>query len=94
RQHRGFSPIAINVGFDVYAMDVLVSLLVFGRISDQVGRRPVSLTALLAQALATDLAVCPPPSPTAPAAGADGPRRPVSRRRNRHPLDWLRRKRP
>ncbi|MFD5057739.1 MFS transporter [Streptomyces sp. NPDC058394] len=52
QQHWGFSPITITVVFGVYALAVLVSLLIFGRISDQVGRRPVLLTALIVQALA------------------------------------------
>lgn len=48
----GFSPITVTVVFGVYAVAVLVSLLVFGKISDHVGRRPVLLSALIAQALA------------------------------------------
>ncbi|MER5600364.1 MFS transporter [Streptomyces sp. NPDC002265] len=52
QQHWGFSPITVTVVFGVYAVAVLVALLVFGRISDQVGRRPVLLTALIAQAAA------------------------------------------
>ncbi|WP_234020659.1 MFS transporter [Streptomyces sp. 142MFCol3.1] len=52
QQHWGFSPITVTVVFGVYAVAVLASLLVFGKISDHVGRRPVLLTALLGQALA------------------------------------------
>ncbi len=52
QQHWGFSPITITVVFGVYALAVLVSLLIFGRISDHVGRRPVLLMALIVQALA------------------------------------------
>ncbi|MFF1838217.1 MFS transporter [Streptomyces sp. NPDC058231] len=52
QQHWGFSPITITVVFGVYALAVLVSLLIFGRISDHVGRRPVLLMALVVQALA------------------------------------------
>ncbi len=48
----GFSPITTTVVFGVYAVAVLVSLLVFGRLSDHVGRRPVLLAALAAQAAA------------------------------------------
>ncbi|MEV7991312.1 MFS transporter [Streptomyces sp. NPDC086077] len=48
----GFSPITVTVVFGVYAVAVLLSLLVFGKISDHVGRRPVLLVALLGQALA------------------------------------------
>jgi MFS family permease len=46
----GFSPVAVTVVFGVYAVAVLVSLLVLGSLSDHVGRRPVLLTALVAQA--------------------------------------------
>ncbi|MGW3915896.1 MFS transporter [Streptomyces sp. NPDC005070] len=52
QQHWGFSPITVTVVFGVYAVAVLVSLLIFGKISDHVGRRPVLLVALLAQVLA------------------------------------------
>ena len=47
----GFSPITITVVFGVYAVAVLVALLVVGGLSDHVGRRPVLLTATLAQAV-------------------------------------------
>jgi MFS family permease len=46
----GFSAITITVIFGVYAVAVLLSLLVFGALSDHVGRRPVLLTALVIQA--------------------------------------------
>jgi MFS family permease len=46
----GFSAITITVIFGVYAVAVLLSLLVFGALSDHVGRRPVLLAALLVQA--------------------------------------------
>lgn len=52
QQHWGFSPITTTVVFGVYALAVLSSLLIFGRVSDQVGRRPVLVTALIVQALA------------------------------------------
>ncbi|MEU6322763.1 MFS transporter [Streptomyces sp. NPDC047009] len=52
QRHWGFSPITVTVVFGLYAMAVLVSLLVFGRISDHVGRRPVLLVALIVQVLA------------------------------------------
>jgi MFS family permease len=52
QQHWGFSPITITVVFGVYALAVLISLLVVGKISDHVGRRPVLLAALGAQAVA------------------------------------------
>jgi predicted MFS family arabinose efflux permease len=47
----GFSDVTITVIFGVYAVAVLASLLVFGSLSDHVGRRPVLITALSAQAL-------------------------------------------
>src|ERR1700733_6548349 len=46
----GFSAITITVIFGVYAVAVLLSLLVFGSLSDHVGRRPVLLAALVMQA--------------------------------------------
>jgi MFS family permease len=46
----GFSPVALTVVFGVYAVAVLVSLLVFGALSDHIGRRPVLTAALVAQA--------------------------------------------
>ncbi|MET7597568.1 MFS transporter [Streptomyces sp. NPDC005481] len=52
QQRWGFSPVTVTVVFGVYAVAVLLSLLVFGKISDHVGRRPVLVTALLGQALA------------------------------------------
>jgi MFS family permease len=45
----GFSPIATTVVFGIYAVAVLTSLLVLGRLSDHVGRRPVLLAALAVQ---------------------------------------------
>jgi len=45
----GFTPITTTVVFGVYAVAVLAALLVFGRLSDYVGRRPVLLTALAVQ---------------------------------------------
>lgn len=45
----GFSPITVTVVFGVYAVAVLASLLVAGRLSDHVGRRPVLLAALATQ---------------------------------------------
>ena len=48
----GFSPITITVVFGVYAFAVLSALLVFGSLSDHVGRRPVLIAATLTQAVA------------------------------------------
>ena len=42
----GFSPMTTTVVFGVYAVAVLLALLVFGRLSDHVGRRPVLFVAL------------------------------------------------
>jgi MFS family permease len=47
-----FSPITTTIVFAVYAVAVLAALLVVGKISDHVGRRPVVLVALAAQAAA------------------------------------------
>src|SRR6201995_1340896 len=46
----GFSPVTITVIFGVSAVAVLASLLVFGSLSDHVGRRPMLLGALVVQA--------------------------------------------
>src|SRR5271154_3801419 len=47
----GFSPVTVTVIFGVYAIAVLASLLVAGSLSDHVGRRPVLIGALGAQAI-------------------------------------------
>src|SRR5260221_13134418 len=46
----GLRPLTITVIFGIYALAVLLALLVAGRLSDHLGRRPVLLTAALAQA--------------------------------------------
>jgi predicted MFS family arabinose efflux permease len=46
----GLSPIMVTGIFGIYAVAVLLALLVAGRLSDYLGRRPVLLTATLAQA--------------------------------------------
>jgi hypothetical protein len=48
----GFSPTTITVVFGVYALAVLAALLVFGSLSDHIGRRPVLLVTALVQAVA------------------------------------------
>jgi MFS family permease len=48
----GFSSTMLTVVFGVYAIAVLSSLLVVGRLSDHVGRRPVLIVAALMQAFA------------------------------------------
>lgn len=47
----GFSPITITAVFGIYAFAVLAALLVFGSLSDYVGRRPVLIAATLVQAV-------------------------------------------
>jgi len=47
----GFSTITTTIIFGVYAVAVLIALLVFGSLSDHIGRRPVLLTAIAVQAL-------------------------------------------
>jgi predicted MFS family arabinose efflux permease len=46
-----FSPVTVTVIFAVYALSLLAMLLVAGRLSDHVGRRPVLFVAAIAQAL-------------------------------------------
>ncbi|MBO0767912.1 MAG: MFS transporter [Solirubrobacterales bacterium] len=47
----GFNDLTLTVIFGAYAVAVLVSLLVFGSLSDHVGRRPPLIIGLAAQAL-------------------------------------------
>ena len=47
----GLSPLMITVVFGVYALAVLTGLLIAGRVSDHLGRRPVLITATVAQAV-------------------------------------------
>jgi MFS family permease len=46
RQLWGFSPLVLTLVYATYAFGVLASLVLAGRVSDEVGRRPVLLTAL------------------------------------------------
>jgi MFS family permease len=55
RQRFGFSELMITVIFATYAAGVIASLLLFGRLSDQIGRRRVLLPGLVLSALS---AVC------------------------------------
>ncbi len=48
----GFSAVSVTAVFGIYALFVLSSLLVFGRISDHIGRRPVLIVTTILQALA------------------------------------------
>ena len=52
RQMWGFSPLTLTVVFASYALALLASLLVFGRASDHLGRRRVTLIALALEAMA------------------------------------------
>src|ERR1700690_1519851 len=47
----GFSPITVTVIFGIYALSGLAALLVVGRLSDHVGRRPVLIAATALQAV-------------------------------------------
>ena len=46
----GFSPIVVTVVFGSYAVALLGALLVVGRLSDHIGRRPVLIAAIAVQA--------------------------------------------
>ena len=47
----GFSSTMLTVAFGIYAIAVLAALLVAGRLSDHIGRRPVLIAATVGQAL-------------------------------------------
>src|SRR2546429_5692815 len=47
QQRWHMSATMLTVVFAIYAIGILVSLLVFGSLSDQIGRRPVLLASLL-----------------------------------------------
>jgi MFS family permease len=51
RQRFGFSELTITVIFATYASGVIAALLLFGRLSDQIGRRRVLLPALVLSGL-------------------------------------------
>jgi len=51
RAEWGFSPTLLTLAFGIYALAVLAALLVAGRLSDHIGRRPVLIAAAAAQAL-------------------------------------------
>lgn len=55
-----FSSLTVTVLFAVYALGVVAALLVFGRLSDQLGRRPVLMLALGLGALSAVLFMLPP----------------------------------
>src|SRR5579875_676570 len=50
REQFGFSELMITVIFATYAAGVIAGLLLFGRLSDEIGRRPVLLGGLLLSA--------------------------------------------
>ena len=52
RELWGFSPLVLTLVYATYAFGVLAALLLAGRVSDDVGRRPVLLAALALQAVA------------------------------------------
>src|SRR4030081_2785133 len=49
----GFSPVVLTLVYATYAFGVLTSLILAGRISDEVGRRPVLIASLGALMVAT-----------------------------------------
>jgi MFS family permease len=51
REEFGFSAFLVTVIFAVYAVGVIAALLLFGALSDQIGRKPVLLAGLVASAL-------------------------------------------
>ena len=55
RELWGFSPLVLTLVYATYAFGVLTALLLAGRVSDDVGRRPVLLTALATLMAATVL---------------------------------------
>src|SRR4051794_13071993 len=48
RELWGFSPLVLTLVYATYAFGVLATLILAGRVSDEVGRRPVLLVALTA----------------------------------------------
>src|SRR3954468_22759855 len=46
RELWGFSPVVLTLIYAVYAFGVLATLILAGRLSDEIGRRPVLLAAL------------------------------------------------
>src|SRR3982750_1968498 len=48
RELWGFSPLVLTLVYATYAFGVLAALLLAGRVSDEVGRRPVLLVSLTA----------------------------------------------
>ncbi|MGW1026804.1 MFS transporter [Streptomyces sp. NPDC002577] len=63
REEFGFSPVTQTLIFAVYAAALVPALLVFGPLSDAIGRRPVLATALLFGALGATLMACADSTP-------------------------------
>jgi MFS family permease len=56
----GFAPSLLTLAFAIYAIALLVSLLVFGSLSDHIGRKPVILAGLVVQIAAMVLLLVAP----------------------------------
>ncbi|HEX2315834.1 MAG TPA: MFS transporter, partial [Thermomonospora sp.] len=56
----GFSPFTVTVVFAVYALGVVAGLLLFGRLADQIGRRPTLVAATLLSAVAAGVFLVTP----------------------------------
>ncbi|CAM3730397.1 MFS transporter [Tsukamurella strandjordii] len=59
----GFSSLIVTVLFAVYALGVVGALTVFGRLSDEIGRRPVLLLAVTMAVVSAALFLLPPSLP-------------------------------
>lgn len=54
----GFGPSTVTVVFASYAIGTLTALLLFGHLSDQMGRRPILFAAIFTGALSTSAFLC------------------------------------
>lgn len=59
----GFTTLTVTALFAVYAIGVVATLILFGRLSDQIGPKPVLLTAVSLAALSALLFLLPPTLP-------------------------------
>lgn len=64
----GLSPLTVTALFAVYAIGVVATLSLFGRLSDELGRRPVLLLAVACAVLSAALFLLPPSLPALVAA--------------------------